>query len=87
MALCLNAEVLSSQEEGPIRSPSPPGPTYSLSFEEFKLQYRKSYNSLLEEGYRRLVFKQNMDECNRHNSDPLRLYDVKPNSFMDLTDD
>ncbi|MBP9838666.1 MAG: hypothetical protein KBC84_08125 [Proteobacteria bacterium] len=44
------------------------------------------YN-LQEEAYRELVFSNNLDEINRHNSNPARTYDMGLNQFSALTTD
>ena len=60
---------------------------YNLTFEQFKATYDKSYSSLAEEKYRALIFRTNLAALNHHNSDPFRKYNMKPNSFLDVSRD
>ncbi|CAD8164351.1 unnamed protein product [Paramecium pentaurelia] len=58
----------------------------SMVFEQFKIQYTKSY-AYVEEAYRRAIFEQNYAKILAHNADPTQTYTVGVNQFTDLTQD
>ena len=39
---------------------------------------------MAEENYRRQIFYYNRQRLNRHNADPNRTYDMRPNQFLDV---
>lgn len=66
---------------------NPPQHIFNMTFEEFKEKYQKHYSSVSEENYRKLIFERNLDELNRHNSNPHKKYSKKPNAFLDVNQD
>jgi uncharacterized protein YqcC (DUF446 family) len=87
VALCAIAVEPPTPPPSEAVSSLPAAPSYELTFEQFKSKYGKTYDSLAEEAYRRWIFTQNMQNLTAHNNDPSRSYNMKPNAFMDVTED
>ena len=88
VALCTGAELStkhSPTDLSPLSLQHEKEPT--MTFDQFKLKYNKQYPSKAEETFRMMIFQQNMQECEKHNSNPARKYNMKANFFMDMTSD
>ncbi|CAK71903.1 unnamed protein product (macronuclear) [Paramecium tetraurelia] len=56
----------------------------SHSFKTWQKKYNKFYSSS-EEAYRQIIFNQNVELINKHNSNPNKSYSMAINQFVDLT--
>lgn len=56
------------------------------SFEQFKVDYQKSYSKVGEESYRKTIFLRNLIKIAEHNANPSNTYTQGVNQFTDLTD-
>ncbi|CAD8213220.1 unnamed protein product [Paramecium octaurelia] len=56
----------------------------SHSFKIWQKKYNKFYSSS-EEAYRQIIFNQNVELINKHNSNPNKSYSMAINQFVDLT--
>lgn len=54
-------------------------------FSQFQVEYQKKYLREGEEQYRKQVFLKNVQNINKHNSDPQQTYTQGVNQFTDLT--
>jgi C1A family cysteine protease len=59
----------------------------SSKFEEWKQTYGVQYPNDYEDGYRKMIFKQNVQKIEEHNADPSQTYKMGINQFTDLTND
>ena len=57
----------------------------SYLFENFKLDYERSYSTPSEEEYRKTIFFKNVNNIEKHNSNPLKTHTQGINRFTDLT--
>ena len=56
------------------------------SFDQFKVEYQKSYSKVGEEAYRKTIFLRNLVKIAEHNANPSNTYTQGVNQFTDLTD-
>lgn len=60
--------------------------TAPYSFDQFKVEYQKSYSKVGEEAYRKTIFLRNLVKIAEHNANPSNTYTQGVNQFTDLTD-
>lgn len=69
--------VAAAEFSGPLDS------TYN--FEQYKLDFGKSYKNAVEEAYRNGIFLQALDKAIMHNKDPRKTWKMGINQFTDIT--
>jgi C1A family cysteine protease len=55
------------------------------SFEQYKVDYQKSYARVGEEEYRKTIFLRNLVKIAEHNANKANTYEIGINQFTDLT--
>lgn len=74
----------------PLASLAPLGAAHAdaaARFEQFKVEYGKSYATAVEEGFRLANFAASLATVEEHNSRPERTWEMGVNQFSDMSDD